>query len=237
MIAALAPSNEPWMGLATIAGEPALFDVSGALYLPRLGTMVVSDLHLEKGSSLARRGALLPPYDTADTLTRLRAAVFRHAPCVVVCLGDSFHDGDGSARMPEPYRQMLGALMAGRDWLWISGNHDPDAPEGLGGDAVREIALGDLVFRHEPSPVVGRGEIAGHLHPGARIVQRGRSLRRRCFATDGYRLVMPAFGSFTGSLNVLDRAFAGLFRSESLVVHLLGMRRTYAMAANRLRPG
>ena len=225
------------MGLASIAGEPALLDVSGALYLPRLGLLAVSDLHLEKGSSLARRGALLPPYDTAATLARLEMVVLRHAPRTVLCLGDSFHDGTASARLPEPFRRMLQALMAGRDWLWISGNHDPDAPEGLGGDAVREMAVGDLVFRHEPSAVAMRGEIAGHLHPGARIVQRGRSLRRRCFATDGHRLVMPAFGSYTGSLNVLDRAFAGLFSDEGFVAHLLGARRTYAIAANMLRPG
>jgi len=237
MNARLASAEEPRMGLAVIAGEPALFDVSGSLYLPRLGLLAVSDLHLEKGSSLARRGTLLPPYDTAATLAKLEATVLRHAPRTVICLGDSFHDGGGSARLPEPFRRALAALMSGRDWLWVSGNHDPDAPEGVGGDAVREIAVGDLVFRHEPSSTEVLGEIAGHLHPGARIVQRGRSLRRRCFATDGRRLVMPAFGSYTGSLNVLDRAFAGLFSEGGLVAHLLGARRTYAVGAHMLRPG
>jgi DNA ligase-associated metallophosphoesterase len=225
------------MGLAVIAGEPAMFDASGALFLPAHDLLVVSDLHLEKGSSLARRGTLLPPYDTAATLARLEATVNRHAPRVVVCLGDSFHDGAASARLPEAFRDLLRAMMTGRDWLWISGNHDPAPPEGLGGDAVAEVALGRLVLRHEPSRAAAEGEIAGHLHPGARIVRRGRSLRRRCFATDGSRLVMPAFGSYTGSLNVLDAAFAGLFRREGLIAHMLGAGRTYAMAASMLRPG
>ena len=237
MTAAWTPSDDLRMGLSAVAGEAAMFDASGALFLPAHNLLVVSDLHLEKGSSLARRGSLLPPYDTLATLTRLQAAVNRHAPRIVVCLGDSFHDATGSARLPEPFRELLGAMMAGRDWLWVSGNHDPDPPEGVGGDAVREIAFGRLVLRHEPSRKTEHGEIAGHLHPGARIVRRGRSLRRRCFATDGHRLVMPAFGSYTGSLNVLDRAFTGLFRGEGLVAHMLGASRTYAIAASSLRPG
>lgn len=237
MTAAWTPSDELRMRLAAIAGEAAMFDASGALFVPAHDLLVVSDLHLEKGSSLARRGTLLPPYDTAATLARLQAAVHRHAPRIVVCLGDSFHDAGGSARLPEVFRGMLNAMMAGRDWLWISGNHDPDAPEGVGGDAVREVALGRLVLRHEPSRAAREGEIAGHLHPGARIVRRGRSLRRRCFVTDGHRLVMPAFGSYTGSLNVLDSAFAGLFQGEGLVAHMLGASRTYAIAADMLRPG
>ncbi len=237
MTATWTSSGDDRMGLAAVAGEATMFDASGALYLPAHDVLVVSDLHLEKGSSLARRGSLLPPYDTLATLARLQAAVDRHAPRIVVCLGDSFHDRAGSARLPEAFRSLLGAMMTGRDWLWISGNHDPDPPEGVGGDAVLEIALGTLVLRHEPSRAAGEGEIAGHLHPGARIVRRGRSLRRRCFATDGRRLVMPAFGAYSGALNVLDSAFAGLFQGSSLVAHMLGAGRTYAIAGRMLRPG
>ena len=128
-------------------------------------------------------------------------------------------------------------MMSGRDWFWVAGNHDPDAPEGLPGETVREIAIGSLVFRHEPSAVPVAGEIAGHLHPCARIVQRGRSVRRRCFASDGRRLIMPAFGAYTGSLNVLDRAYAGLFSREALMAYLLGARRIYAISGSMLRPG
>lgn len=220
-----------------VAGEPAVCDHSGALYFPGLGLLVASDLHLEKGSSLARRGVLLPPYDTAATVARLGAAIARHAPRVVVSLGDSFHDGGAADRMPSMFREALASMMSGRDWFWVCGNHDPDAPRGLGGESVREIAVSSLVLRHEPSAAPVLGEIAGHLHPGARIVQRGRSLRRRCFATDGLRLVMPAFGAFTGSLNVLDAAFSGLFRRDSLTAHMLGEARTYAVPGSQLKPG
>jgi DNA ligase-associated metallophosphoesterase len=220
----------------TIAGEVALCDPRGALVLPARGVLVVSDLHLEKGSSLARRGMLVPPYDTQATLARLAAVVADHRPRIVVSLGDSFHDGGGAARLPAQYRSSLEAIMAGRDWYWIAGNHDPHAPAGLPGETVGELAIGALTFRHEPRPGAV-GEIAGHLHPGARIVRRGRSVRRPCFAGDGRRLVMPAFGAYTGTLNVLDRAYAGLFGEGSLMAYVLGRGRVFPIARAMLSAG
>jgi DNA ligase-associated metallophosphoesterase len=224
-------------GAIAVAGERAVLDRRGALFFPELGLLAVSDLHLEKGSAAARRGSLLPPYDTAATLAQLEATVAEHRPRIVVSLGDSFHDGGGARRLPEPYRQKLEAIMAGRDWFWVAGNHDPDAPDGIGGETVAELAVGALVFRHEPSARIVAGEIAGHLHPCGRIVQRGRSVRRRCFASDGERLIMPAFGAYTGSLNVLDRAYAGLFRWERFFAYMLGAQRVFPIAGAMLRPG
>jgi uncharacterized protein len=220
-----------------IAGERAVCDQHGVLYFPELDLLAVSDLHLEKGAAYARRGSFVPPYDTAATLHRLQLVIAHYDPGMVISLGDSFHDGKGAAHMPDRFRDQLTALMNGRDWFWVAGNHDPDAPEGLPGETVKELAIGGLVFRHEPSAVPVTGEIAGHLHPCARIVQRGRSVRRRCFASDGSRLIMPAFGSYTGSLNVLDRAYAGLFIWEAFMAYLLGARRIYPIAASMLRRG
>ena len=224
-------------GLVGVAGECALCDRSGALHFPDLQLICISDLHLEKGSAFARRGALIPPYDTGATLLRLQAVIAEYEPRIVVSLGDSFHDGWGAERLPVAFRERLEALMAGRDWFWIAGNHDPQAPADLPGETVRELAVGSLRFRHEPSNADAEGEIAGHLHPCARIVQRGRSVRRRCFAGDGTRMIMPAFGAYTGSLNVLDRAYRGLFRRETLVAYMLGAERVFAMPGSMLRPG
>ncbi|CAM5547016.1 DNA ligase-associated metallophosphoesterase [Aquamicrobium terrae] len=230
---AIAPDAEP----VGIAGERALCDPRGVLYFPEFRLLAVSDLHLEKGSSLARRrGTLIPPYDTAATLARLEAAIDAYAPRIVVSLGDSFHDGDGAARLHPHFRERLERMMAGRDWFWVAGNHDPEAPADLPGETVQELAVGALVFRHEPSRTLVEGEISGHLHPCARIVQRGRSVRRRCFAADGARMIMPAFGAYTGSLNVLDRAYAGLFRSDSLMAYMLGAARVFAISGAMLRP-
>lgn len=220
-----------------VAGEIALADRRGALFLPAARLLAVSDLHLEKGSALARRGQLIPPYDSAATLALLTAVIARYEPAVVVSLGDSFHDSAGPDRLHPVFRAQLEALMAGRDWYWIAGNHDPELPPGLPGEVARELALGSLLFRHEPSRDAGPGEIAGHLHPCARIVQRGRSVRRRCFASDGSRVIMPAFGAYTGSLNVLDRAYAGLFRRASLTAYMVGAERVFAIAGSLLRPG
>ncbi|WP_312797910.1 ligase-associated DNA damage response endonuclease PdeM [Tianweitania sp.] len=224
-------------GRIRIEGQEALCDRSGALWFADHSLLVVSDLHLEKGSAFARRGSFLPPYDTATTLLRLAVAIEHYQPKVVVSLGDSFHDGWGSERMPDPFRAQLADLQKGRDWYWITGNHDPDAPKGVCGESVTEIALAGLIFRHEPTLVSIAGEIAGHLHPGARIVQRGRSVRRRCFAGDGRRLVMPAFGAFTGTLNVLDRAYRNLFDWSSFRAHMMGDARIYTIAPTNLHPG
>ncbi|WP_054312005.1 ligase-associated DNA damage response endonuclease PdeM [Mesorhizobium sp. 1M-11] len=221
----------------TVAGERALCDPRGTLFFPDLSLLAVSDLHLEKGSSFARRGALIPPYDTAATLARLETVIADYQPRIVVSLGDSFHDGKGAERLHPDFRLRLGELMTGRDWFWIAGNHDPEAPADLPGETVLELAVGAVLFRHEPSKLRVEGEIAGHLHPCARIVQRGRSVRRRCFAGDGTRLIMPAFGAYTGSLNVLDRAYQGLFRRETLMAYMLGAERVFAISGAMLRPG
>lgn len=210
-----------------IAGEAAVCDRRGALFFPDHGLLAVSDLHLEKGAAFARRGVLLPPYDTAETLEKLAAVIDDYRPRIVVSLGDSFHDRDGAREMWVPFREALTRLMRDRDWIWISGNHDPDAPADLPGECYGELKLNGLVFRHQPSAAEAEGEIAGHLHPCARIVARGRAVRKRCFAGDGRRLVMPAFGAFTGSLNVLDRAFADLFRWETFHAYMMGSAKVF----------
>ncbi|MBS0529506.1 MAG: ligase-associated DNA damage response endonuclease PdeM, partial [Proteobacteria bacterium] len=193
--------------------------------------LVVSDLHLEKGSSFAMRGVLLPPYDTVATLGRLAAVIARHNPRTVIALGDSFHDRDAHERLSTPDREALSALQARRDWIWISGNHDPALPSDLGGAVASDIAIGAIVFRHEPTGAAG--EIAGHLHPKARVSTRGRSMERRCFASDGICAVMPAFGAYAGGLSIRDRAFAKIFRSPDFIAHVLGDSRMHAIAATR----
>lgn len=220
-----------------IAGECALCDRSGALYLPDHRLLVVSDLHLEKGAAYARRGQMIPPYDTVETLKKLGAVIAAYEPAIVISLGDSFHDRDGAAAMPDFCRGALMEMMRGRNWFWVAGNHDPAPPQGIPGESVEEMALGRLIFRHEPSSSQTIGEVAGHLHPGARLVKSGRSVRRPCFASDGKRMIMPAFGAYTGMLNVLDRAYAGLFDQASFFAYMLGLKRVYPIAGAALRPG
>jgi DNA ligase-associated metallophosphoesterase len=219
-----------------VAAVGLLGDPAGALYWPDQGLLAVADLHLEKGSSFAARGVLLPPYDTAATLARLASAIARYAPRLVVALGDSFHDQDAPARLAETDHATLRALQRGRDWIWIAGNHDPAPSAGIGGSFATMLACGAIVFRHAPERDRGDGEIAGHLHPVARVAQRGRVTSRRCFACDGRRLVMPAFGAYTGGLNVRNRAFAEVFETLSFTAHMLGEGHLYPIAARRCLP-
>jgi DNA ligase-associated metallophosphoesterase len=212
----------------TIGNVSLIADPAGALYWPEQQLLVVADLHLEKGSSFARRGVLLPPYDSGATLHNLGKLLARHAPRRVVALGDSFHDRDGSGRMTARDRETLASLQRGRDWIWIAGNHDPKPPM-IGGTCAREFAVDGLVFRHEPTGEAG--EIAGHLHPCARVRWRGHVVVRRCFAADAQCVVMPAFGAYTGGLNILDRAFANIFALRAFTAHLLGSGRLYAFPA------
>jgi DNA ligase-associated metallophosphoesterase len=214
-----------------IAGQHIIADPSGALYWPEHGLLVVADLHLEKGSSYAARGQLLPPYDTAATLARLARLVAHYAPRMVIALGDSFHDGGGPARLQAGDRESLAALQRGRDWIWITGNHDPEPADNIGGVFHETATVGMLTFRHLPTGTAN--EICGHLHPVARVSHRGRAVSRRCFAADATRMVMPAFGAFTGGLNVRDAAFADLFGTLAFTAHMLGEDRLYAFAAPR----
>ena len=216
-----------------LAGVTLVADCAGTIYWPDEKLLVVADLHLEKGSAFAARGVLLPPYDTATTLARLARLVERYAPRLVITLGDSFHDGGGPTRMTDISHEALKALQRGRDWVWIAGNHDPDPAENIGGRFADILALGALTFRHEPAPKPSDGEIAGHLHPLARVARRGRAVSRRCFASDGRRLVMPAFGAYAGGLNIRDCAIVSLFGALSFTAQMLGERRLYAVPAAR----
>jgi DNA ligase-associated metallophosphoesterase len=217
-----------------LADVPLVADPMGALYWPEQGLLAIADLHLEKGSSFAARGQLLPPYDSAATLAQLARLIAHYAPRCVVALGDNFHDGGGPARLGAEDRENLHALQRGRDWIWLAGNHDPDPAADIGGAFQERLSLGPLTFRHHPTGVVG--EIAGHLHPIARIAHRGRAVSRRCFAADATRLVMPAFGAFTGGLNIRDAAFADVFDTLSFTAHMLGEDRLYSFAAKRCLP-
>ncbi len=229
--ASAAPASQVAVGGATLSPDP-----SGALWLASDRLLIVADLHLEKGSAFAERRVFLPPYDTAATLARLALVVARHSPRAIVALGDSFHDARAGERMTEDDRAALRALQSRREWIWIAGNHDPEPPAGLGGQAMAELRTGPLTLRHEPAAGAAPGEIAGHLHPAARVRSPSGSVRRRCFVGDGERCVMPAFGAFAGGLNFRDAAFAPLFGARAITAHVLGRDAVFAIPEDRCLP-
>lgn len=191
---------------------------SGALWHEASRLLVVSDLHLGRSERLARRGgALLPPYETRETLSRLDAEIEATQAARVVCLGDSFDDLAAAGSLDEAERLWLARLMAGRDWVWIEGNHDA-GPVEIGGTHRAEVVLGPLVLRHIPA-AGARGELAGHFHP--KVVLAGRS--HRAFLIDGSRVILPAFGAYTGGMRPGDPALAGLMAADAIAV-LCGSR-------------
>jgi DNA ligase-associated metallophosphoesterase len=213
-------------------GQALALDPAGALYWPARELLVVADLHLEKGSAFARRGALLPPYDTHATLARLEALVRRWRPAILVSLGDGFHDRRGPRELSPDLFDRLGALTRALRWVWVTGNHDRVLPGTIGGEIVAELPLGPLTLRHEPERRA-EAEIAGHLHPVGKVVMRGRGVRRRCFLADGSRCVMPAFGAYAGGLNACDAAFRPLF-PNGFTAHLIGDGRLFAIGRGML---
>lgn len=220
----------------TCASETLLALPMGALYWPTERLLAVADLHLEKGSSYAVTARkLLPRHDTRQTLGALATLIDAMQPLTVVCLGDSFHDRDAIARLPEEERAEIQRLAARVRFVWIAGNHDPAPPPAGWGDVAEEIDHGPLVFRHEAHFGPADGEISGHYHPVAALTVRGRGLRRRCFLTDGRRLILPAFGAYAGGLNALDPAIAQLFPDDydALVVGRDAVRR---LSWRQLRP-
>lgn len=211
-----------------VARAEVMLRPSGALWLAAESMLVVADLHLEKGSSYARRGQMLPPYDTRETLNRLEAEVTRLAPRVLVFLGDTFHDGAAEERMAAADAARIAGLARGRMLVWVVGNHDAEGPRGLPGERASELTVCGLTLRHEPRAGVQGAEVSGHLHPAAKVRGAGGAVRRRCFATDGERLILPAFGAYAGGLNVRDAAFAGLF-ARPLLAGALGRNRVHAI--------
>lgn len=190
---------------------------SGALWWPARSLLCVSDLHLGKSERVQRRGGgLLPPYDTRDTLTRLSADLDRCDAREVICLGDSFDDLDAANALSETDKQWIARLQAGRHWVWIEGNHDP-GPVELGGSHLTELALGPLVFRHIATPAA-QGEISGHYHPKAALRTRGRRITRPAFLLDRNRIILPAYGTYTGGLRSHDAALSRIMEPDAFAI-------------------
>lgn len=201
----------------TLAGAELVAMGTGALWWPEKSLLCVSDLHLGKSERVARRqGTILPPYDTRDTLTRLAADVARSEARVVVCLGDSFDDIGAAGSLPEEERLWIARLQAGRRWVWIEGNHDP-GPVDLGGTHLAELPLAPLTFRHMARPGAS-GEISGHYHPKADILTRARLISRPAFLADSDRVILPAYGAYTGGLRSTSPELSRLMRSEAIAI-------------------
>lgn len=237
----LAPSStRPW-GLSkehriSLNGLDLIPDLSGALFVPDFKTLLIADLHLEKASNMAKRGVHLPPYDTRASLAQLEAVITHTRPEQLIFLGDSFHDDGARERISEADLVRLRAISESAATIWITGNHDPHPPTDIGGRIADEVIFGGVTLRHEPKTLGPEEmEIAGHLHPGSAVSQRGKRIHCKCFIGNATRLIMPAFGSFTGALSISAAPFRDLFTGKDFHVWMLGQRAIYKFPASRVK--
>lgn len=221
-----------------LGSERLMLDPSGAIYWPSRNMLIVADLHLEKGSAAAVRGRLLPPYDSRTTLDRIALLMRHYSPKIVLALGDSFHDAAGADRLAPAEAARLSAMGRQSHFIWILGNHDAALPASLPGDICADWSDGPFHFRHAAEPAApATFELSGHYHPKATVPVRGASLTRPCFITDGHRrLILPAFGAYTGGLDVAHPAIAGLF-PRGARIFLLGQDRLFHFHIGRARAG
>ncbi len=211
-------------------------DLSGALFVPEFKTLLIADLHLEKASNMAKRGAHLPPYDTRASLIQLEAVITQARPEQLIFLGDSFHDDEARTRIADEDLVRLRAITESAATIWITGNHDPHPPTDIGGRIADKVVLGGVTLRHEPKQLgPDEFEIAGHLHPGGAVSQRGKRIHCKCFVGNTARLIMPAFGSFTGGLSISAMPFRGLFTEKDSHAWMLGQRAIFKFPARRVR--
>lgn len=213
-----------------LGNHEALLHGSGMVWLPELKLLCASDIHLEKGSFFRRFGSLLPPYDTQDTLEKLARGIAQFQPDIVVALGDSFHDASAGERMDASVKNRLNALIAQvPDWRWVMGNHDPAIDASIGGTRCEETEAGGIRFRHETEGG-DIPEVSGHYHPKAALRIGGHRISGPCFVQRGQRLVLPAFGSFTGGLDVNSADFLQVVPREQRRLFLLHQERVYGLA-------
>jgi len=185
----------------SFAGHAFLASPEGALQWPAEEALLVADLHLEKASWFARFGQMLPPYDSLATLSALEREIGQTGVRRLYCLGDSFHDQFGCDRLPGAARDLLTSLTAEVDWIWIVGNHDAGFIDRCGGRIEEECEVGGIILRHEAVEHEARPEISGHFHPKLRLSMKGRSVSRRCYVASTTKLILPAYGAFTGGLD------------------------------------
>ena len=192
-----------------------LLDALGILFWPKHNLLIFSDLHFEKASFLGQFANPIPQFDSLDTIRRMQACLGLYQPRRVVCLGDSLHDVNAVRRMPQHYIDALNAMVSKSDnWWWILGNHDPEIPKQIAGERVSSLRIDDLLLVHEPEEHSQLGDanaqIIGHFHPKARRKLNKHSIRGKCFLKDNKKLLMPAFGSYTGGLDSEDPALQTL---------------------------
>ena len=223
--------NQQTKSIKTRAGALVL-DARKVAYIPATRTLLVADMHFEKGSYLqSYGGSALPALDTHDTIERLCDIAADYAPARIIALGDSFHDINAYERLQAQSAQRLNALSRGEcEMIWVLGNHDPDIPDAVTGRREDHMSDGKFLLTHHPYNAPGGLNICGHYHPKAKVKSRAGSVTAPCFAISANRIIMPSFGTFTGGLYISDPAFKAALPGLDCAV-LTYQNRLFAISA------
>lgn len=214
-----------------LGGQQFVLNHEGILFWPEENIAVASDLHLEKGSHFALHGQLIPVHDSVETLRVLLSALEIFGMEKLILLGDTFHDQQGYDRMNNKARNLFKKLCESHEVIWIKGNHDGAFVPPHVGD-FEEFKVRNMTFRHEATKD-DHHEISGHYHPKANIKYKGARISRSCFIEDGTRMIMPAFGKFTGGFDIREDAIAQFFPKD-FTAHLLGKDSIYSIPSSKI---
>lgn len=222
--------------IVEFANNRFLLDASGTLYWPDFDLLIFSDLHFEKGSFLSQFANPLPRLDTRKTLDNMQKILAVYQPRCVVCLGDSFHDGNAISRMEVDDIEFLNNMVDSvLQWQWVLGNHDPEIPKEIAGESFVSLKQNNILLVHEPEDLKKindehnhtqqiTAQIIGHFHPKMRTKQSGHSMAGKCFVVSNDVVLMPAFGQYTGGLLIDDRVIKSLVTGKSAQFLLYGQK-------------
>jgi DNA ligase-associated metallophosphoesterase len=202
---------------------------SGVIWIEKLRLLCIADIHLGKGSFFHQFGAMLPPYDSHETLDKLQRIIHNFHPDIFIALGDSFHDRKAIDRMDPVHKKMLNDMILPiQKWIWVTGNHDPFISKEILGERVSEIGFGDLMFRHQLE-TNGLAEVSGHYHPKTSVTVKGRKITSPCFVQHHQKLILPSFGSFTGGLDVNNPEFLKVMPAKDRCIYLIHKEQVYSL--------
>lgn len=219
--------------IINFARNRIILDASGTLFWPTYDLLVFSDLHFEKGSFLSQFANPIPRLDTQKTLNNMQNILALYQPSCVICLGDSFHDGNAISRMDLRNIEVLNSMVNSvLNWQWVLGNHDPEIPKEIAGLSSVNLTVNNLLLVHEPEEKIKKAQdyesieaqIVGHFHPKMRTKKVGHMMSGKCFVVGNEVLLMPAFGQYTGGLSIDHEVIKNTVGKTSLKYFLYGQK-------------
>jgi uncharacterized protein len=195
--------------------EPITLLPEKAVYLPNHKSLLVADLHFGKVNHFRKSGIAVPAKandKNADSLINIINATKAER---VIFLGDLFHSHYNEEW--ETVGQILNHFSACSFEL-VLGNHDILSLQQYQRHAIKvfenQLIIGQWLLTHEPLNATPENfyNLAGHIHPGARLKGSGRqSIMLPCFYFGKQQGILPAFGSFTGLATIHPKKDENIF--------------------------